>query len=300
MPIQTLEIHFRGVCTHFHHNFVPGVPHRVVLPMASTVRPGLLTGPFLRKMDPSRDPTDPNSWIPYYLMPHVPALSIANLPKDFPGPFTPANAPGLFGDNGYLITASRLQIVNAIDDALSYPDGLFTLIVPQLTTYFSDYAPSDDVVTGGRASAYFDIYGGRITAFKEGGSIRVKVVVTTDGPPELLVTPLGMTDQTVPPKKIKLEVLASQMLIVGNVGIPCLEGISEFDFLLHYLTSRTGIPRELTELLPGMTLAELLAEAPLLEKAQEMFKKMVDMKFPRQILQADFDLDASCSDSRYP
>ena len=40
MAIQMLEIDFRGICTHFHHNFVPGIPHRVVLPKATDVFPG--------------------------------------------------------------------------------------------------------------------------------------------------------------------------------------------------------------------------------------------------------------------
>ena len=91
MPIQTLEIHFKGICTHFHNNFISGFPHRVVLPNASHVVPGLLTGPFVD------DPGNPDNWLPYVLLPHVPLISIENLPSGDVSPFT---TPGLFAQDG--------------------------------------------------------------------------------------------------------------------------------------------------------------------------------------------------------
>src|SRR3954462_62336 len=108
MAIQMLEIDFRGICTHFHHNFVPGIPHRVVLPKATDIFPGLLTGPFPELLNPPHDPSNPDSWITYYLMPHVPIILIPSISMAD----QPFNTPGLFAKTypGYLITPVRLQI----------------------------------------------------------------------------------------------------------------------------------------------------------------------------------------------
>src|SRR5215212_392287 len=146
MAIYALTVDFRGVCTHFHHNFVPGVPHRVVLPNATAFTIGLLGVP-------GQDPLAP-VWQTYTLLPHVPLLSID-------GDATPplASLPALFSDNGYLITPCRLQILNSVDDGVSYPPftppppGVpsdpttsFLTTVPQLTTFVSTYTPSADVI----------------------------------------------------------------------------------------------------------------------------------------------------------
>jgi hypothetical protein len=301
MAIETLEIHFRGACTHFHHNFVPGIPHRVVLPNADRFFPGLLTGPFPDYLNPPFDPKDPASWIHYWLMPHKPTLAISDLLEQ---PFT---TPGLFNDRGELITPSRLQIVNTIDEWVSYPEGQFLKHVHSLPEFFAGYVPSADVVTGGRASAYFDFYGGQITSFLHGDDIRVKAVVATDGPPVLQVTPLDGSNQTVAAKNFTIESdTAPTILVVGNVGCACEGAMSQYDFILHYLTCQTGIPREVTKRLPGMIQGLPPSQ---MEELPGAMKILADMVMPGQAAPPPLklqppswllDLSASCSDSRYP
>jgi hypothetical protein len=296
MTIQSLEIHFRGICTHFHHNFVAGIPHRVVLPNATHVIPGLLAGPFLPSQHSAVDPVIPANWIKYLLPPHAAKISLVGKPDSswFSG-------DGL-ADNGTLLTASQLQIPNAIDDEICYEGGLFTQNVPQLTTYLSSYVPSDDVVLGGRASAYFDLFGGRITAFKEtaGETIRVKAIIATDGPPLLQVTPLEATTQPVKPQTFQLNVDAPSTLIVGNVGDWCIGGMGQYDFLLHYLTARSGIPREISSALPGMDTPSPCTEGEMRAALMEIVEAMISRPGTKNLATEFMDLSASCSDSRYP
>ncbi|HEV7572862.1 MAG TPA: hypothetical protein VGQ21_15290 [Thermoanaerobaculia bacterium] len=296
-----VEIHFRGICTHFHHNFVPGVPHRVVLPNATAVNAGLLNWPI----------EAPTEWKSFFLMPHVPVLSLDDSER---WPFPPDD---LFQENGYLVTPSRMEILNATDSGISYPvDSLessdsFLKLIPQLTTFFPQYIPSDDVLTGGRASAYFDLYAGEVIGHTDVHDKRVHASLTTDGPPLLRVSPLSTADRPATPKTYKLPTVFSAgleqvVLYVGNLGITCEDGISNLDFLLHYLTARMSIPRNLAAPTPGMDLVDLCPPA----KVPAMLKELIKMDYPHRIrfpheddAEKDtsyYEASAACSDSRYP
>jgi|GEM_PF-1047689 len=308
MTIYALTIDFRGVCTHFHHNFVPGVPHRVVLPNASAFMVGLLGVPT------DQNPIAP-AWQTYALLPHVPSLSVD-------GEATPplASLHALFADNGYLITPCQLQILNAIDDGVSYPPFTtpapgdpsdpttsFLMTVPQLTTFVSTYTPSEDVIRQGRASAYFDIFAGRIDAFADGSEIRVRATILTDGPPQLGITPLTPGDQPAsgvivtlaPPTGTPPDSPIPITMRFGNIGA-CKDGISNYDFLLHYLTDVAGIPRNLTASLPGMNEPDPCPQEGALEILKELFEHEFPRKFPASLNDAFSETSASCSDSRYP
>jgi hypothetical protein len=297
-----LEIHFRGVCTHFHHNFVPGVPHRVVLPNATAVNTGVLGWPI----------EDPTEWKSFFLMPHVPVLSL-DQPETWPFP-----PDELFEKTGHLVTPSRMEILNATDSGISYPppdavegSGSFLSLTPQLTTFFPQYVPSNDVLTGGRASAYFDLYAGEIIGHTDVADERVLASLTTDGPPKLRVSPLATVDRTANPRTYTLPTVTSGglehvVLYVGNLGIGCADGISNFDFLLHYLTAQMGIPRNLAAPTPGMDLVDLCPP----ENVPAMLKELIEMGYPRHIkfpheddAEKDtsyYEASAACSDSRYP
>jgi len=165
----------------------------------------------------------------------------------------------------------------------------------------SHYTYSTDVVLAGRASAYFDLYGGEVTAFLDGESLRVRARVLTDGPPQLQVTPLAVLDQPVNVQTIPLTTDPAQLnatLIFGNSGL-CSIG-AEYDFLLHYLTGTAGIHRALTQPLPGMPDRGGIDVEEILKILEYILKSgwppPLHIFGPFQ----HFDLQASCSDSRYP
>lgn len=287
MATQTLVVNFRGVCTHFHHNYVPGIPHRVVLPDATPAIPGLLTGPWLS------DPTDPGLWDSYLLMPHFPMI-VTDPPEA--ASFTTS---GLIDILGTVITPCRMEILNAIDPTVTYPDGVFMSNVPQLTTYFAGYTPSDDVVVNGRASAYFDISAGVISSDQSGANVHVTATIQTDGPPQLRISALSTEGLPVPTVTFPLPsspTSSVSTLLIGNIGLVCDDGRSKYDFLLHYLTSTVRIPRSLTQATPGMSSGDLCPATP-----REALIKLADSGYPKTPhFQADFDTSAACSDSRYP
>lgn len=296
--VYTLDIHFRGICSHFYDNVLPGVPHRVVLPDATAIRPGLLTGPdtLVKK---SKDPMD---WLMYVLLPHFAMVQCATAPS--------LNVDGILLD-GLIFTSARLVVSNVIETTVTYPppeelpppsNPDITYLpfedVPALHSFVSHYAYSNDVVLGGRASAYFDLYGGQVFAFQDGESKRVAARVMTAGPPQLRITPLMIKDMPLPTTIIPLtsdpQTRHAEM-IIANAAMSCIE--AEYDFLLHYLTSTAGIPRALKQTLPGMHGGGLD-----MEEVLTVIKELLTGKFPLPIPGPieDIDLQASCSDSRYP
>jgi hypothetical protein len=302
----TLDILFRGICSHFHHDILPAIPHRVVLPEASILVPGLLTGP------PSvvTNGTDPLDWLTYLLCPHFPYVAMVNSPA-LNTPIAPLLTVDGVMFEGAIYTSTRLLIANVIETTVTYPtvplktlgalgEGPF-MDLPSLSTFVPNYSYSSDVVMGGRAAAYFDFFGGEITAYWQGGALGARVRVTTSGPPQLRVTPLLVKDL---PRQVAVIPLTTDpaplhsTMVVGNSGMSC--GSGQFDFILHYLTSASGIPRALTQPLPGMTGA-----APDLEDILKDIEKLAraggfDRFGPRVVDIMDIDEQASCSDSRYP
>jgi hypothetical protein len=278
--MATLTIQFQGVCTHFWNNALHGIPHRVVLPDAGPLRAGLLTGPFITA------PDEPGNWLPYLLFPHFAFVSMG----DFQ--FT---APGL-ADDGYLFTNSHLRVVNSLDTGLVY-DGTFPT-VPQLTAFFPQYSPSDDVIMGGGAAAYFDILSGTFSALPSGDSIGVQAVIETDGPPILRITPMVTNDQPLPTQDFTLND-TSKPLIISNTSPVCPDGC-DFDFLVHYLSAVGGIPRAMAVAPPG-----LLSGTNTLPNVPDLMASLEKLKgagYPGKIQRWHdfFETSASCSDSRYP
>jgi hypothetical protein len=287
--IYQMQIWFRGVCTHFHHSVLPGIPHRVVLPDATPMRFGLITQPSV-----DSPPTTTNS---YVLMPHAPNISVA-------APWTMNfEIPGIINSDGYLYTSSRLEILNIIETTVTYPSdppdpfGSFMDTVLEIASFVPHYDYSGEVVLGGRASAYFDLFGGNITTFTESeGAVRVIATVTTDGPPVLQITPFSTMGEPLPRAVLTLPgdpIPSSTSLLIGNVGPFCADG--QYDYLLHFLTGLGGIPTSVLKTLPGIT------EAKDCIPPAEAVQLLVDHKFPKSLpILTDVELMESCSDSRYP
>jgi len=280
--MATLTIQFRGLCAHFWNNIFHGIGHRAVLPDAGPLRAGLLTGAFIQ------DPEDPANWLPYLIQPHFAFITMG----DFP--FT---TPGLIED-GYLFTNSHLRVVNATPTGLNYEETFMTS-VPQLTEYFPAYSPSDDVIIGGGAAAYFDIFSGNFSAFPNGKSMGVQVIIETDGAPQLRVTPMVTGDQPVITQEFTLND-TSEPLIISNTSPICVDDDCDFDFLGHYLTAVGGIPRTLAALPPGLNLANV--KPPSVSEILKKLEKLEDAGYPGFIKRWPrfSETSASCSDSRYP
>jgi hypothetical protein len=284
-----MQIWFRGVCTHFHNNVLPGIPHRVVFPDAIPMRFGLITQPIIIEGPPSTTV--------YVLMPHAPHISVAApWPNDF------NTIEGIMQD-GYMYTRSALEILNIVETSVTYPEdpawpfGGFIRNVLPVASFVPHFDYSGEVVLGGRASGYFDLHGGSIATFTEDeGAVRVVATVTTDGPPQLQITPFATMGSPLPRKVITLPgapLPSSTSLIVGNVGPFCADG--QYDYLLHFLTGVGGIPTSVLKPLPGIR--EVADCIPPVEALQ----MLIDHKFPKNIpIIEDVELMASCSDSRYP
>jgi hypothetical protein len=250
----------------------------VVLPDATPLRMGLLDPPQVSVGD----------WLPYTLLPHFATISMGG------SAFT---SLGIL-ENGYLFTPSTLRIVNAVEadtgPSLSYENSFLDL-VPSLNDYVPDFGWSSDVVQNGRASAYFDIPAGTVSASEVKGSagdkeIRVIVKIETVGPPVLKVTPFGSDRQAV---SFVLDEKAP--LVIANSSLSCKDGDGKYDFLLHYLTSRAGLPRSLSQALPGMNSEHGCADPV------KALQKLIDAGYPEHIPNPQVShLSAACSDSRYP
>ncbi len=313
--IYTLNIRFRGICTHFR-NVVPGIPHRVVLPNTEAIRFGIVHCPPF-EMFPPPD---------YYLTPHFSFLSIPGGPitniegillsaADFGNPLINSN-------NSYLIGAARLQVTNPLNDA-GQPEYLssYTTWTKSLREFVPDYEYSEEVVQGGRAACYFDVFNGQIgSGLTTGGASTVSITMLTDGPPQLLVMPIQPLTTGTPPQFRTLTPdtpgVPTVTLTVGNLELNSKETDDpQYDYLLHYLTANGGFPRVIAKWTPGMT-------DPKPHTAEEFargingFANIISPLLPpggtgpsvsrfEAILAAialinPEDVTPSCSDSRYP
>jgi hypothetical protein len=295
MSGYSLNVQFAGICTHFTRGTVAGVPHRVVLPDATNI----LTGALSIK---DREPQE----ITYYLTPHFPVLASEGHDLTVPGLIL----------NGAIQSGVRLQVINARGDGMGYTGQKR---VPKLTVFDPHYTFSDDVVVHGRAFCYFDFYSGSFVATPPSptnplGPVQVRITVETDGPPELLVTSLGRSAEPVRSYRLSLATANGEpgeiTLMVKNLEFP-IEVASEqsggvYDYLLHFLTARGGIPRRLETHPPGVPDGPLpSATGAEIGKALEaMGCELVNASTPpsdrpRLQIHRDF-LTPSCSDSQYP
>jgi hypothetical protein len=220
MATNQLTITFRGICVHFH-DIVPGVPHRVVLPNASAVRFGIVTMPPSPVMGPSQ--------MPYYLMPH---LAVLGDPTDCCPPV--------------LLNGAHVQVVNAVGPDAKWVEGDEFAIAK----YVPRFAFSEEVVFGGRAACYFDIFNGTGTSVGTGNNPRSTVVtISTVGPPRIRITPFPESNMTGLPTEMKID---SGMLNVSNLDFVPPDEDAPFDFFLNYLVARNSIPTLLAERTPGL------------------------------------------------
>jgi hypothetical protein len=293
----SLEIHTYGVCTHFAHGVVSGVPHRVVLPNAATVRYG--------RAALTDDAVHRGEEVLYYLMPHFARLESS-------GPAHPWLA-GLI-ENGWIRERVRLQVINCVESTVHYHRDDST---PRLTAYVPDYSYSGDVVFHGRAACYFDVYGGKVHGVgpKDGKAGWVTISMQTNGPPQLLVTPLGPASLPVPTPvashTLSLENgdgASEYTLALKNLELKCEDDLcvdearGAYDFLLHYLTARGGIPRNLTKPTPGMpdVLPIVTRERLALALADLAILLLCSGPASDRECMDPGDLTPSCSPSQYP
>lgn len=273
-------VDFYGICSHFL-GVVPGVPHRVVLPDAFAWRPGVIVQP-----EPAL----------YLLHPHFAFV--------VDGERNPlVDVPGLIED-GWIVSPVRLEIVNASDDALDYPESdlgkaePFGALIPKLTSFTQSYAFDDGVVLGGRAACYFDISRGRVVAVFRGAARHARISMKTSGPPMLRVTPL-MSHRNDGPFFTEIPVGSS--LIVGNGGLSCKD--AQVDFLWHLTTDQSGIGQFLESMPFGYSSLPKSFDA---DCAKKNFERLLDLGYPGRLrllpgkLHEAWETTASCSNSQYP
>jgi hypothetical protein len=299
---HVLKIQFAGICTHFRFGVVPGVPHRVVLPDAVNFLTGFLN---VTDVGPGSGP------VLYYLLPHFAQLDVAghHAAKLYVPPLLPHGGPVL--RNGDVLSGIRLQVLNAIDREMVYLDEG----APKLTDYDPRYRFSTDVVLEGRAACYFDLYGGTVqTCIVKGGASQTIVQVRTDGPPLLLVTALGAPNASTAPRSYTLPLPLAEGATEVTLTVSNLEAAIEedanidfeggaFDFLLHYLTARGGIPQNIRTVTPGLLPTQLVSASPEdLTSALNALASLIGPPDPasrRRLITAD-EATPSCADSQYP
>ena len=300
----SLTFKFSGICTHFRYGVVAGVPHRVVLPDATRLQTGLLA---VQQPDGTIPPP-----VLYYLTPHFPSLEVESHDLNLA-------IPDLIDDDGHILSGIRLQVTNAVTDGpMVYEDDNF----PGITDFVASYNFSNDVVLNGRAVCYLDLFSGTLKTYDPifpNGPRRVVITLATDGPPELLVSPLVSMGGPGQSYRIPLGTNDSPdvTLRVRNVeewleGLVAAEDSGDFDFLLHFLTARGGIPQVITNKTPGMPAHELKSVtkdrlvqmlnqlAGILDDSDAPVKSPLGFAHVRIQSTADDDLNASCADSHYP
>jgi len=288
-----LIINFAGICTHFRQGVAAGVPHRVVLPDATNFVTGLLT---------VADASGENAReVLYYLIPHYAQLELDGPDIQVPS-LTGSGGPAV--KDGDILAPIRLQVVNAVDQKLEYV-GHDTR---SLTEFVPDYTFSSDVVLNGRAACYFDVYGGRVVSHTvSGGASQTWVELTTDGVPELLVTPLASASGPVRSHRLQLRSdppAKNVTLTVKNLELADPERTLDekrgaFDYLFHYLTARGGIPQTIQKFTPGL-LPEHLVSVRKDELAGTFAAMATALRTGKRPLDPAEGVTPACSDSNYP
>jgi hypothetical protein len=232
--VAELNITFAGICTHLD-GVVSGVPMRTVLPNALSVRFGELWIAELVNQSPRR--------AEYYLMPHVPYISDSPI---WGRPPRPCGLPRVL-DGRYL------KIVNATGDGLHFArkEGF------SLTEFVFDFELDDDVVLGGRAACYFDVFHGCAWTEGTGNDPRItRVRMETDGPPRLAISRLTGSAPSACGEYYEIDIqpnaAGAYELFVTNLDYDTATEYRNFDFLFNYLVAEGGLPTMLKKPTPGM------------------------------------------------
>jgi hypothetical protein len=237
----------------------------------------------------------------YYLLPHFGQVEVAG-GKVALNVTSFGKGGGMALKDGDILNGIRLQVVNAIDQEMYYADDQ----THNLREFVPNYTLSNEVVLNGRAACYFDLYGGNVsTRVVKGGAKQTLVEMTTDGPPELLVTPLAPATTPVRSARLPLGDDLEIWLDVKNLEACHQEEHLDhqggaFDFLLHYLTATGGIPQSIKQVLPGMEHHNLVSATR--EDLARTLHGLADMLMPRtrRTLVSPEEATPSCSDSQYP
>jgi hypothetical protein len=268
MSTYQVTVEFRGISTHFRDT-VPGVPHRVVLPRSSSWAVGFIRWP---------DHEEPK---PYFLPPHFSYLYCKDDQKGDPQHL---HGPGVL--NSWIYGGVRLQIANAIGPKLDYRRS-FDDNVPKVAGYVPAYQYSEDVVLGGRAECYFDVFCGTVDSYLHGEASRTTITMETFGPPQLQITLLQQR-QGVPLANVPVR----PYVVVGNSSQDTTD--ASLDFLWHLLTCREGIPQELAQLPYGA------GTAPGPQRGSQRVAKLEVPHWDLLPWEIAVETEASCSNSQYP
>ncbi|HYO75354.1 MAG TPA: hypothetical protein VE010_02730 [Thermoanaerobaculia bacterium] len=197
-------------------------------------------------------------------------------------------------ENGTIVRGVRLQIVNAIGP-LCYDD--FEAL-PALDHYVEHYRPSAEVVHGGRAQCYFDLFSGHVTTELIKKERHAVITIHTKGKPLLQISPL-VVESPVPHHKVWRIPLDSHTLTFMNASRNCPKR-SSLDFLLNYLTGEGGIPHAVTADFPA---EEWHPDASQSRQAQRAISEEDLVPPTAEELFRDVGGEGElpmCSDSRYP
>jgi len=303
-----LQIIFAGVCTHFTtlQTFASDLPpHRVVLPASGDFRFGLVQAPVL----------DGPAILEYYLQPHFVTLAQHKTTELDPFAKNPLDIPD-FTDKGGLLSTAKIELLNATNDAGNEltRDDWFEDPRYSLATYVTSYELSQEVVLGGRAMCYVDLWHGQLTSPAPSSNpdhaAYVVADIETNGKPLLRFTHLAPTGGLPPWHDVQLD-HDDTTLVVANLEVMPNHQVDDtpFDFIQHYATAKQGIPQSLRQALPGMPLqgsAELTKNVTAIATAMQTFADNMlganqlrpTAEYIRIIDPAT--LNPSCSDSHYP
>jgi hypothetical protein len=229
--LYELNITFAGIITHLD-GIVPGVPMRAVVPNALSVRFGEIWIPDPLTLQLRRKE--------YYLMPHLAYISDAGGSTS-----QPCGLP-------QVVDGRYLKIVNATGDPLHFAnkEGF------SLREFVYDLQLDDDVVFGGNAACYFDIFHGCAWSEGTGNEPRTtRVRMETVGLPRLGIAAMpGSGPDVCGDCEIEIQPNAAGVyeLFVTNLDYDPATEYRNFDFLMNYLVAKGGIPRVLKKPTPGM------------------------------------------------
>jgi hypothetical protein len=301
-PRGHIEIEFQGICSHFL-NTVPGVPHRVVLPDATLYLTGEMVTPVVTESG-KLGASDP---LAYMLPPHFAQVYVVDdqgVATSIAAYVADAGISQWIGNMGLLQVGLGLQVVNACQTDLQYPDQTFAQYIPSIRPYVTDYRYSNNVVQGGRAACYVDLFRGSVGVRRFGEALHAVAWMETEGAPIVQLSTLAPPDQ-VPGSSLSRIYNATMLplrtrLVVANRGFNCSD--ARFDFLWHLSTNETGVPRYLPQPPYGFNGSTLCDEATRNDGVNKLFA----LGYPCRnlnITQQDLDpigMAQSCSNSQYP